>query len=482
MTKRRNLPWTAPRRDFLKAVGAGAALGLLGPAGRLAPADEPTAPTQKPNIVYVFPDQMREFSWPGGGDGQVLTPSLEAFAREGASFNHCISNHPLCSPYRASLLTGRYQQANTVGTNVGARGGLPTSEITIADVLKKAGYATGYVGKWHLYPGSREGTPVPPGPHRHGFDYWRAGFNYRDRYHTKYYDDSGRAVLLEGYGPSRQMDQTIEFIEKNAGRPFCVFLSWHPPHPPYAQAPKRFVDLYSADKIRLRPNVPAGEARQARQNAVEYFSHISALDAELGRLMDKLRKLGIADNTIVCFSSDHGDMLGSFGRYGKNVPWEEAIRVPFLIRWPGGIPGGRRLDTLLATVDIAPTLLGLAGVAAPEAMQGSDLSAILRGKDAPGPESVFIMGNAGGAAEGEAPAGKGKNKRGGKKAGNGGNWEGVRTPHYTYAERGRKLWLLYDNDADPFQQHNLADEASHEAKRKELAALLEQWSRRVGEA
>ena len=497
------------RREFLKAAGAGAVTaGVMGAAGpRHLVADPPgraeeAAPApetrgggpdkRRPNIVFVFPDQHRNCSWPGGGDPQVKAPNLEAMAREGAVFTRCISNHPLCSPYRASLLTGRYQQAHTVGGNVGANGsGLPLTEVTLADVLKKAGYATGYVGKWHLYAGWESGKIVPPGPHRHGFDYWRVCYNYRNRYATRYYDDAGKEITIDGYAPKGQMDLVLEFVEKNAAKPFCVFLSWHPPHPPYKEAPKRFADLYPVDQINLRPNVPKGEqVRRVRENQVEYFAHISAMDEEVGRLMKKLAELHIADHTIVCYSSDHGDMLGSFDRWGKNVPWDEAINVPFIIRWPGGIPAGRRLDTLFATVDITPTLLGLAGEAVLPQMQGVDLSAILKGKDAPGPESAFIMSGPG-ATEGEeeeggngTEKGKGQGKLAAKKGG--GKWRGLRTPRYTYAKaqegNALKPWLLYDNEKDPHQMDNLAEDPAHADTRKELDAKLHAWLKRVGEA
>ena len=165
------------RREFVKAVGLGVAgIGALRALSRgdLFAAQEPRGP----NIVYVFADQHRNCSWSGGGDPQVHTPNLEVLGREGVVFNHCISNYPLCSPHRASLLTGRYPQANTITANVGGRkGGLPTTEVSIADVLKKAGYATGYVGKWHLYPGAKGGSRVPAGPDRHGFDWWRVCHN-----------------------------------------------------------------------------------------------------------------------------------------------------------------------------------------------------------------------------------------------------------------------------------------------------------------
>ena len=453
------------RRDFLGALGAVA------------------APRQThPNIVFVFADQHRNCSWPGGGDPQVFAPNLVNLASQGAMFNHAISNYPLCSPHRASLLTGRYAQTNTVTKNVGGGDrGLPTSEITIAGLLKKAGYATGYVGKWHLYPGQPEGKIVPPGPHRHGFDYWRACHNYRKRYDTRYFDDSGKEIVIPTYAPTGQMDLTLEFIEKNARSPFCVFLSWHPPHAPYPEAPQRFVDMYSPERIKLRPNVPKeADTRQWRQNHVGYFSHVTALDEEMGRLMKKLAQLGIAENTIVCYSSDHGDMLGSFGMTAKRKPWEESVNVPFVIRWPAGIPAGRRLDTLFSTVDITPTLLGLAGQSVPARMQGADLSAVLRGKDARGPESAFIM--AIGVASGEDNEGARKKKAAKNPVG---DWRGVRTDRFTYVEkeagRGLDPWLLYDNQKDPYQMRNLLDEAAYGQQRKDLDALVGQWLKRAGE-
>jgi len=486
------------RRDFMKIAGAGA-LGM-GLSGAVAlGASSGAAKPSRPNIVFVFADQHRNCSWPLGGDPQVKTPNLETMAREGVVFNHCISNHPLCSPYRASLLTGRYQQAHTVAGNVGGKGGLPTTEVTIADLLKKAGYATGYVGKWHLYPGAAEGKPVPPGPDRHGFDWWRVCFNYRKRYETKYYDDDGAVVAPREYAPKWQMDLTMEFIEKNKQGPFFIALSWHPPHSPYTEAPQRFVDLYSPEQIQLRPNVPEDNPK-VRNDYALYFSHVSALDEEMGRLMKKLAELGIADNTIVCYSSDHGDMLSSFGLSAKNKPWEEAANVPFVIRWPAGIPAGRRLDTLFATVDIAPTLLGLAGQPVLPQMQGADLSSILRGENASGPESVFIMGGAvagtdqgegGNEAEGEvksgkAKAGRKKAKGEGTKAKGLGGWRGVRTKRHTYAKQGGKgglqPWLLYDNEKDPYQMNNLIDDPAHAQIRNDLDALLGEWLKRVGEA
>jgi arylsulfatase A-like enzyme len=479
------------RREFLRMAGA-ASLGSLTAARGGA------APTLRPNIVYVFADQHRNASWSGGSDEQVVTPNLARMASEGAVFNHCISNYPLCSPYRASLLTGRYPQTNSVMHNVGGRDrGLPTSEVTIADLLKQAGYATGYVGKWHLYPGAPEGKLVPPGPHRHGFDWWRVCHNYRRRYDTRCFDDQGKEFVLPGYAPKAQMDLTLEFIEKHAQQPFCVFLSWHPPHAPYEEAPQQFVDLYPAEKLKLRPNVPKdGDLKRIRQAYTGYFAHVSAMDEEMGRLMKRLAQLGIAGRTIVCYSSDHGDMLGSFNLWAKRKPWEESINVPFVIRWPDGIPPGKRLNTLFSTVDITPTLLGLAGVPPPQRIEGADLSGILKGQNASGPESVFLMtrGAADGGEEEVAPTRTGRRKPGRKATKQGarraanqpGEWCGVRTARFTYARRqtrgGAEPWVLYDNDKDPYQMRNLVEGPAARSTRKDLDALVDRWRQRVGEA
>ncbi len=472
------------RRQFLRGAFASGALAITGTGlsrrGSLDPGSDAglgiaqrgnRASTTHPNIVYLFSDQHRNCSWPGGGTTQVQTPNLERLASQGVVLSNCISNYPLCSPHRASLLTGRFPQANTVTKNVEPeRDPLPTTEPSIARALRNAGYATGYVGKWHLYPGSDTGTLVPPGDHRHGFDdFWRACHNYNDRYDTRTYDDDGIEFVLPGYAPKSQMDLVQEFIEEHTGGPFCIFLSWQPPHTPYSEAPSRFLDLYPADQIEVRPNVPEELVTPALlEDHRQYYAHVSALDEQIGRLMDKLDELGIADNTIVVYSSDHGDMLGSLGYRAKNRPWEESINVPFVIRWPAGIPGDRRLETLFSTVDITPTLLSLAGLPIPALMQGLDLSHVLKGQAGPEPDSALIMSINPNDLFCDLTMV---------------DWRGVRTQDFTYARlvEGVRVtpWLLYDNSNDPYQMTNLAYDPGYAAIRAELDALLNDWLERV---
>jgi arylsulfatase A-like enzyme len=441
------------------AAGSDAAVGQDG-SGDLAS-------TTYPNIVYLFSDQHRNCSWPGGGTAQVQTPNLDRLASQGAVFTNCISTYPLCSPDRACLLTGRFPQAHTIHKNIQPWDApLPTTEPTIARALRNEGYATGYVGKWHLYPGAGAGTLVPPGDHRHGFDdYWRACHNYKFRYDTRTYDDEGVEIVLPDYAPKSQMDMVLGFIEEHASQPFCIFLSWHPPHPPFTEAPSRFEDLYPIGQIQVRPNVPGDLITpDLLVDHRGYYAHISALDEEIGRLMDKLDDLGIADNTIVAYSSDHGEMLGSLGYRAKAKPWEESINVPFVIRWPAGIPADRRLDVLFSTVDVTPTLLSLAGVPVPAQMQGLDLSHVLKGQTGPVPDSAFIMRyNPGTLADVDGLE----------------NWWGVRTLDYTYARMvqgaGVMPWILYDNQNDPFQMTNLINDPAYSGIQAELDAVLSDW-------
>lgn len=422
---------------------------------------------RQPNIIVFFSDQQRNCSW-SIGSSSVYTPNLEALALQGAMATQCISSYPLCSPHRASLLSGRYPQAHGVLNNIISDSlAFRTSEPSIATVLRDAGYATGYVGKWHLYPGAQNGTLVPAGAHRHGFDdYWRACHNNADRDDTRCYDDEGNEFVLPDYAPTNQMDMTLDFIRENADRPFCVFLSVHPPHNPYSQAPPEFDLTYPLGDIELRPNVPeAFDTLETAQDYKGYYEHISALDHELGRLMTTLEELDLEEDTILVYTSDHGDMLHSHGLQRKSKPWEEAINVPFVVRWPRVIRPGQPLDALLSTPDIAPTLLGLAGLGAPPLMQGMDLSHLLRGEEGDEPESALLMTMNHWAD---------------------GSWRGVRTQRYTFARRleadgSVRRWVLYDNQEDPFQLTNLVEDESAQPIRQELNNLLREWLDLLGD-
>ncbi|MBI1926389.1 sulfatase [Candidatus Poribacteria bacterium] len=420
---------------------------------------------RSPNFIFVFSDQHRYCDMGCAGNPDVITPNMNRLAREGTHFTHTISNVPLCVPARGCIMTGKHPLSHKAVSNDLP---LPLSETGIAQVFKGAGYQTGYIGKWHLGGMPRDKFITPE--MRFGFDYW-AGWNCHHNYFNAHYHDSdGSCIPIVGYEPDFQTDLAIQYCKAHADEPFCLYLSWGPPHNPYEQVPEQYRAMVNPEAITLRPNAE-GANRTAIAN---YYAHITALDANLGRLMGALDDLGIADDTILVYTSDHGDMLGSHGEVRKERPWEESIRVPFLIRWPGKIPAGVSRDTLLSIVDFVPTFLSLCGLPIPEGIQGVDLSRVALNPDLIGtvlgnvidePESVLL----------EIPLPGGEGFGGGVR-----EWRGVRTRRYTYARfQDGEAWVLYDNVADPYQLRNLIDAPDYRAVRNELEAELLVWLNRI---
>lgn len=412
----------------------------------------------RPNILYVFADQMRASALGCMYDEAVQTPNLDRLASQGVLFRNAIANTPVCTPSRASLLTGRH--AWTCRSIVNDLR-LPEDEQSIADVLKGRGYRTGYIGKWHLDGISRH-MFTPPGRRRHGFDDYWAAYNCNHRYfECKFYlDDSPELVRGQGYDADVQTDQAIGFLERFREEPFCLYLSWGPPHAPYREVGQAFLDLYPPNEIELRPNAQGAD----RAAIAGYYAHVTAIDRDVGRLIEALDRLGLAENTILAFSSDHGDMLWSQGRVKKQQPWEESIHIPLIVRWPGHLAAGKVSDRLISVADYTPTLLGLAGVPVPGDMNGVDLSASLLGLSDYQPSSVFINEYASfDQARDYQP------------------WRGVRTPRHTYVRWLQGGTLLYDNENDPYQLRNLALEPGHETLIAGLEAELRGWLDRLGD-
>jgi arylsulfatase A-like enzyme len=421
----------------------------------------------RPNLLFILTDQMRGMAMGCAGDPNVQTPNLDRLAEEGTIFVRAYANAPVCTPSRATILTGKYPLTTKVVANDLP---LPEKERTIGEILRDAGYRTGYIGKWHL-----DGVPrnkfTPPCPRRHGFEFWAAWNCAHDYFHGKVFRDKPEPVLLTGYEPAAQTDIALDFLRQHDDRPFALFISWGPPHDPYHQVPENFKRLYDPEKLELRPNFrePQGlplplseEDRKVglRGCIANYYAHITALDEQVGRLMRALDEMGIAENTIVVFTSDHGDMLGSQGMLKKQQPWEESINVPLIIRWKGQVPAGRVSEKLMSLVDLAPTLLSMMGLEVPPDMEGVDLKEYVLGGQGPEIDSVFLMD----LVPADEAAMQGLKE-----------WRGVRTKRYTYARFIDGRELLYDNDVDPFQLRNLASEPSAANVKAQLEAELQKW-------
>jgi len=439
------------------------------------PSTPKRAPEEAPNLLFVFVDQWRAQALGHMGDPNVKTPNLDGLASEGAIFTNAYSTYPLCSPCRASIITGRWPHANGV-----IRNGilLPDEEVSIAEVLRDMGYRTGYVGKWHLdgkgkgIPGQKgHSTPggyVPPGWRRQGFEFW-AGFNLGHFYwDSHYWRDSPEALDMTGtYEPDYQTDLALQFLEKSheADRPFYLFVSWGPPHGPHVP-PEEYAALYDPEGIELRPNVPEEKVRRAQAESQKYYGMCTNLDDNLKRLMDKLKELGIEDNTVVCFTTDHGDMLGSHGFYKKNRPLDEASHVPLIIRYPRAIQK-KEIDSLVSSADIMPTLLSLCGAPIPGGVQGIDLTGLIDGSGGGHPQnSVYMEGWIGKTTEDE---------RGPP------DWRAVRKDEYmlTINVGDGTTRYLFDMGADPYQMNNLAGQGL--PLEEELRNLLYWWKSGLGD-
>ncbi|UCD28639.1 MAG: sulfatase, partial [Planctomycetota bacterium] len=476
------------RREFIKGA-AGAAIGLAG-LGRsgLAQVRETKRTKKRPNVVFIFDDQLRAQACSIYGGRNITTPNMERMARQGMVFNNATSTCPLCTPFRGMLQTGRYPThsglvINWVETN--------TSQRCLAHVFEDAGYHTGFIGKWHLaagkkkYTGKHEVTRedrrrirmakvdylkrnpetefVPPGPQRLGYEHWEA-YNFHGSFNDYwYYEDTSKRLSAKGFETDIQTDQAIKFMagHKDSPNPFFLMVAPHPPHPPFGpeHCPAGYLEKIPKD-LHWLPNVPEDHKHRKDQlRARCYYAMSKNMDDNLGKILNFLDQSGLSNNTIVVFTADHGEMFGSQNRENKMVPYAEAIDIPLIIRWPGRVPAGVRSDVLHTPMDHMPTLCGLAGLDAPDTADGMDLSGVLLGKRKVDRDAILMMNYVSnwdyfdtGTLWPE--------------------WRGVRTERFTYAR-----WLsgkeeLYDNLEDPYQMRNLAEGHKDLPTLKKLRARL----------
>lgn len=445
------------RRLFVKGA-AGAFAGLSLQNRRMLAG---TKVKRRPNVVLILTDQWRAEALGCMGNPDVQTPHLDKLASEGTLFRRTLSNTPLCSPARANILTGMYTNRNGMVAN-DLR--LRENITTIGNIYSQAGYHTGYVGKWHLDGGPRFPGFVPPGPRRHGFQYWAANECNHNYFYGWYFRNESVPIVSYSYSAEYWTDRAIEFLYDFQDKPFFLMLALDAPHNPYL-APEQYMTLYDPEKLTMEPNWITGTRGGERKDIAGYYASITALDGQIGKLLETLRQLALEDDTIVLFSSDHGDMLGSQGRTLKMLPWEESIRVPGIMRYPGTVPAGRNSDILFSHVDFAPTLLSLCGLPVPEDMQGSDQSCAVTGNKEQGPSSSFFQNFGPYRASGVEQA-----------------WRAIRTECYMYARYESGPWLLYDLKTDPYELHNLVQSASAGPLLQQLDAKLLRWMNHVGDS
>jgi len=416
--------------------------------------------TPCPNLIWLFGDQHRFHATGFGGDPNLHTPNLDDLALGGiAPSRGGVAGNALCCPFRGSLLTGRYPH-RCVPVHEAP---MPVGQKTLAHPFAEAGYHTAWIGKWHLdgfhESAGRAVHHVVPPERRGGFDKWIGYENNNSQFDCWVHGGEGEhrpPWKLDGFETDALTDIFVAHLEERAQdpqRPFFAALSVQPPHCPM-QCPSEFRRLRS-DEVVLRPNVPPGGRveRGARLGIPGYCGMIENWDHNVGRVVAALRRLGLADNTHIVFFSDHGDMLGSHGRFGKVVPHEESIRTPLILAgadfFYNGLQSGHPLtmggpppsglDVVINHVDIAPTSLGLCGLSVPDWMEGFDYSFLRRGEPEPAgiPDCALLQAIE---PREESPAYRGIVTRDG--------WKFCRTPEGP--------WLLFDLNDDPFEMNNLA--------------------------
>jgi arylsulfatase A-like enzyme len=428
----------------------------------------------RPNLLFVFADQLRADALGYAGDPNVRTPNLDRLADASVNFTTAVSTCPICTPYRACLLSGQYPLTHGLFMN-DLR--LPDNGCSIGQLLAGAGYDTGWIGKWHL-DGHGRSSYIPP-DRRQGFDYWKV-LECTHRYQqSQYYEGNDRQPKTwPGYDAYAQTADAAGYIRNRADaeKPFALFLSFGPPHDPYDTAPADLIETYPPEEIQLKPNVAEHRHDQARKQLSGYYAHITALDQCVGELLATLDETGLADDTIVVFTSDHGDLVeshwtGTGPEQGprKQGPWDESIRVPLLIRWPAqlGQPG-RSIATPIATPDITVTLLRLMGVETHPVMQGLDYSPMLT-DDAPAPADAVLIAN-------YHPFADWRTARGGR------CYRGLRTEQYTYVRDRNGPWLFYDNHADPCQLDNLVNQRAVHVTQDSLDSQLNHLLNSMGDS
>lgn len=424
---------------------------------------------QKPNLLFIFSDQQTFDMLGCYGNEQIKTPKLDRFASQGVRFTNCFSNSPISTPFRGMLMSGQHSLYN--GCFVNDKPLIPGNGKKFAEVLRDEGYSTAYVGKWHLLGGDRD-RPIPEGEMRYGFD----ELFYSNNCHVDfragncfYWNEEGKKVYFDDWEVYGQTNQALDYLDsrKESEDPFALFVSWHPPHDwgkfegedgkmhyKY-DAPEDLMSLYNRDSILVRPGMT--DSPDLRRMYHGHMAMVSGVDIAFGQLMDKLTQLGMDENTLVVFTSDHGDML-EFNEaiLPKQYPHDYSLHIPHIMRWPNHLESGTSTELLYGALDMMPSILGLMGLPIPEECHGKNLSeAIISGEEnAVDYVPIWLYGENG--------------------------YRGIITKDYSYTTSrnpiGNSLQtILYDRKADPFQLNNLFEDDNFSGVKDSLWKKTQGW-------
>ena len=484
-------PWTKPFARPLRSFGVCmlVIVAVLGWGCASDPAEQGSTEqeTPPPNLIVVLVDDLRWDEIGAAGHPFMQTPNIDRIAAEGAYFANAFTIAPLCSPSRASFLTGLYPHTHGIIDNT-ARNAQSHQLPTFPRRLQQAGYETAFIGKWHM---GNDDTPRP------GFDHWSAMRGQGEAVDPQFNIDGERTVV-EGYSTDVLTDQAVRFIARPRTEPFLLYLAHKALHPNLHQRDdgsvavigqggfvpaERHRGLYADAAIPRRPNSgipPSDKPALARRisdlpllgpetitserTIRERSEMLMAVDDGLGRMLDTLEATGQLDNTVVVVASDHGYWYGEHGLSAeRRLAYEEAIRIPLVIRYPRLIPAGSTPQPFALSIDLAPTMLDLAGQPPDTSLQGRSLVPVLRGETTEWRTSFLIEYYSDTVFQRIVNMG----------------YQAVRTERYKYIQYRDLEGMdeLYDLAEDPYELNNLIDnpeaQTTLQAMKAELAALLE---------
>ncbi len=453
------------------------------------------------NLIYIFADQWRRDICSVYNNTQAITPNMMEMAKDGVVFENAVSTCPLCSPHRASLLTGKHPLNTGIFTNckTGSDIRLKDDEICAGDILKDNGYKTAYIGKWHLDEpelnhsenpvsgAQRWDAYTPEGIRRHGFDYWYAYNAWDEHMRPHYWKNTPEKIFHEGWSVEHETDVAINYIDNLDKKDnFAMFISWNPPHSPYDQVPQKYLDMYDENKLMLKENVKFPNIKhhtyeedympeeKLRLTTAQYYAAVSGLDENLGRIIKYLKDNNLYENTLLVISSDHGDMLGSHGLIGKHVWFEESVGIP-LIMCGANLPKDKRLNTVIGSPDMLPTILNLISCKTNVSFEGEDVSNAIQEDDLHKEKACFLAACPGREVflKDFAKANKNPENFG---------WRAIRTRQYMYVIdvgydiKPKLQRILYNLKQDELQQNpQLIQSASENNIAHELELKLIKW-------
>lgn len=455
----------------------------------------------RPNIILVTCDELRAFEVRCYGNEVIQTPHIDSLAAKGLRFEIGVSNNPVCMPARSIMMSGQYSrtccgQLHNENSNVSwgigwlspfypVKGRPHLKDPTLPEILRSNGYHTATVGKWHIH----------SWPHDVGFDYYLIPRVQHRHIGQSFTENGGPEFVPEGFSVEFEAKRVGAFLQshKHSEKPFFLYYNISPPHLPFDDIPDRYKTMYRPEEMPIRENAfvdgdmaydatnfliylyetnyynlglpyaeKLPEGFDLRSLYALYYGSTSWVDDTIGILLENLKKAGLEENTIVVFTSDHGDNLGSHGWWHKFGFNQESSRIPFIWRVPGFMDGKVATKQVASLVDIAPTLLELSGIDIPENIQGQSLAPVICGESETLQKDYTFIESA---VQGVA----------------------IRTPKFifdksldlTKRELTDRRIHLFDLEKDPFEYENLSDSVEHRGIRNELENLLEQWSKKT---